>query len=262
MCKEGKQQSPVNFDSSLDTVHGCPGAGSSDWRVNVSMPAMNAVNVSNLGHTVRWTPADGVRRGMVVNGIEYSLIQFHIHTPSEHHVDNMPFDAEWHFYHTSASGHTAVLTYLIEASDTNHTEFQVLFDEVPIHEGESEAHKDKFTATHVLLELLARGGFYSYNGSLTSPNCDENVRWIVAAAPLQLGRLQIRRLARTVGFSARPPQENQDLLGHRRPNATSGKHFNSCQSMTSGTSATASLAPTVIMSGAAAAAVWLLASWI
>ncbi|ORZ40730.1 alpha carbonic anhydrase [Catenaria anguillulae PL171] len=278
MCKDGKQQSPVNFESKLDAIHGVNASNAdaqsgdaagtkeeNEMRVNVTMPPMSAVNVTNLGHTVRWTPADGVGRSMNVGNVAYSLVQFHVHTPSEHRIDNMYYDAEMHFVHSSTSGHLAVLGFLIEATDANNTDFQAVLDDVPKEEGDSEMDTDRFTATNVLVDLLGKGGYFTYNGSLTSPPCSDNVRWVVAASPLQLGRLQIKQLARTVGFSARPPQVNEDLLRHRRSssqrqNSTSApSHLNGGDQKSSSDVVRASR---TVGCGVAFLVVWALASWL
>ncbi len=74
-CSQGKNQSPVDIRSSMDT----------------SLEALKftytktSKEILNNGHTVQVNMEAGDT--MVVDGITFELKQFHFHTPSENHID-------------------------------------------------------------------------------------------------------------------------------------------------------------------------------
>ncbi|ORZ31309.1 alpha carbonic anhydrase [Catenaria anguillulae PL171] len=201
-CGKGKLQSPVNFASSL--IH------KKDWP-EIHMPTLTKSNVTVSKHTIQWTPVDEHKdqRFMVVKGVKYQLAQFHIHTPSEHHVDGLFYDAEIHFVHKSADGKLAVFGVFIEETKEDNPAWMHLLTNVP------GMGKSKVVPTLAFLneveKMPARGGYFNYLGSLTVPPCNEGVNWFVAATPLRMSMHQINAVAKLIGFSARPVQFNTNL---------------------------------------------------
>ena len=49
-------------------------------------------------------------------------------------------------------------------------------------------------------------GYYSFDGSLTTPPCSESVNWMVLKRPVALGNDQIKAFRRLFNANARPVQ--------------------------------------------------------
>lgn len=178
LCGEGEAQSPI--------VIGTAGA------IHKPLPALRfeygptALMVVNNGHTVQanvLTPGAGTLR---VDGRSYRLQQFHWHTPSEHWLDGDPSPMELHLVHQAPGGARLVVGALVRAGDEN-AELAKFWDELPGEKG------DQVDLTGFDLAKLLPAGFasYRYNGSLTTPPCDEGVRWAVLAEGVEMSPAQI-----------------------------------------------------------------------
>ncbi|KAJ1340264.1 hypothetical protein BSLG_005150 [Batrachochytrium salamandrivorans] len=106
-CAHGKHQSPIDFEDK--SMLNAPSHKLS-WRSTITN-----VTAANIGHTVQFNvPASSgfsLLTGGDYNGATnpYSLAQFHLHTPSEHHKENHFFDLEVHFVHVSSTKQLAVV---------------------------------------------------------------------------------------------------------------------------------------------------------
>ena len=107
--------------------------------------------------------------------MQYQLLQFHFHAPSEHTVAGKPFDMEMHLVHKSEAGTLAVVGVLIESGSEN-AEFTPIWHHLPPSPGESQ-HIEGVIFNAVDL-LPSRKHAYRYDGSLTTPPCSEGVKWL------------------------------------------------------------------------------------
>jgi len=163
------------------------------------------LSIVNNGHTVEVD--DEAPSSLVLDGVTYSLKQFHFHTPSEHTLEGRAFDAEMHLVHRAPDGKLAVIALLFQTGAENAT-LRPVFDSIPMEAGAHIAAPGK---TIDLAALLSHGArFLSYEGSLTTPPCTEGVRWLVLlpdSAPLQLAERDLAKLRAAVHApSNRPPQ--------------------------------------------------------
>lgn len=86
LCALGTNQSPINVVGGLTEV-----SGSSFGLAIDAYPS--GAEFENLGTTVQ-VFAEG---SATVGGVSHSLLQFHFHTPSEHHLNGEFFPGEAHF---------------------------------------------------------------------------------------------------------------------------------------------------------------------
>lgn len=86
-CSMGKNQSPIN----IITKDYAPVQGSSLGLEIEHYP--NGAELANLGSTLLVFANGSITR----DGMDYSLKQFHFHTPSEHRVDGEFYPFEVHF---------------------------------------------------------------------------------------------------------------------------------------------------------------------
>jgi carbonic anhydrase len=88
LCATGKMQTPINLDSTISKERG------SDYVMTIPS---GTVTFENKGHTVE---VNHIQNGMLeFHGNTYKLLQFHFHTPSEHHIHDEYFPMEVHFVH-------------------------------------------------------------------------------------------------------------------------------------------------------------------
>ena len=85
-CRTSRTQSPIVLDHTIPFAQTAP---------HVEIPSVAAAQLDNLGSTLE-VPVEGTT---TFEGVEYALVQFHFHTPSEHRVHEEYFPLEMHLVH-------------------------------------------------------------------------------------------------------------------------------------------------------------------
>lgn len=179
----GVSQSPIDIVTAT--------AVAEDYPMNMSWKGKTADAVNN-GHTVQFNP-DGRSVEIVdkESGIleKFYLVQFHLHNGSEHTVDGKRFDMEAHFVHANsaylegvAGGRLAVIGVFLEVDDSeSDSRWNKVLKNLPQFDsvtGHGEKLNKKIASSYYKL-LPATTEVWTYNGSLTTPGCNEIVNWIV-----------------------------------------------------------------------------------
>ncbi len=206
LCADGSAQSPIDIrDASELTLVDIE---FSYGEAEASAESSDAI--SNNGHTIQVDTAPG--RSIVYNGIRYDLLQFHFHAPSEHRIQGAAAPMEAHFVHRDAnSGNLAVVGILLTAGESDNAAYAAVLDHMPAEASEPAA----LPAPLALQSLLPDGrGYYTYQGSLTTPPCSEIVRWLLLDTPIELSARQIATYTALYSNNARPvqPLGKRDLL--------------------------------------------------
>jgi carbonic anhydrase len=101
VCANGGQQSPIVIDSSIKAQLAPLKFA---W-------ARQAETIINNGHTIQLNFKDGGT--LTKDSGKYTLVQFHFHHPSEHHIDGKGFPMEVHFVHRSEEGSLGVVGVML-----------------------------------------------------------------------------------------------------------------------------------------------------
>lgn len=162
--------------------------------------AAGAAEVVNNGHTIQINvPAGG---SVSLDGVDYKLLQFHFHTPSEEKVDGKAYPLVAHFVHQNAEGKLAVVAVLFKEGKEN-AGLKAVFDNLPAKEGDVRALERSINPTDV---LPVNATYYSFMGSLTTPPCSEDVRWQVMKTPVEVSKQQLAAFRKLFRMNARPVQ--------------------------------------------------------
>lgn len=190
LCGSGAAQSPIDLGGG--TIEDL-----ADLRVNY-MSAQLAL--ANDGYTVRADYPAG--SSLQVDGVDYALLNFEMHHPSEHSVNGVPFAMELQLIHQSAAGSIAVLSVFATAGAPNPA-YQLLWDKLPAQAGAAQPVTAAFNAAGL---LPADRRTARYNGSFTAPPCTEGVRWLLFVQPVELSAAQIEAFAAVFPNNSRPLQ--------------------------------------------------------
>lgn len=208
------QQSPI----ALSTTQFLSTASS-----NIKLkPAVAPADLVDVGHTFQLRyGADAPGGKIVFEGADYDLRQFHFHKPSEHVIDGKQFEMEAHFVFlptqkTSATK-AVVLGFPINVGADSEEISKIWKHLPPFQEGYGEkstetvqdwnslemshelnvdvlSHHEKKLASLLpidLTKLLPRTAlFFVYQGSLTTPDCDEGIIHAVSLTPMEMGHEQ------------------------------------------------------------------------
>jgi carbonic anhydrase len=200
LCAEGQRQSPVDLSGA---VVGGSFSLNRDYKPAGLRATRNehVVDVLDNGHTIQVTYDEGST--LEVDGLEFELLQYHFHSPSEHTIHGRHAPGELHLVHQSADGDLAVIGVLMRVGAHNPA-LALIVDNLPSEPGET-VHLEHVTID--IDELLPTDKrYYRYTGSLTTPPCWEDVRWFVMVEPIELSEEQKAKSSYGMIANNRPVQ--------------------------------------------------------
>ncbi len=178
LCENGKRQSPINIDTQKLSSQKLP-----ELAIHYR-PA--PLRLANDGHTLRVRFDKGSQ--LTIGQENYSLQQFHFHTPGGEQIDGEVFPFGAHILHKNTSGQLLAVTVPFRIGAENAL-LKTLLPLIPKRiDGD---HKHPQVSVNVRDLLPAQLGYYRYSGSLTDAPCTENVEWIVLRQPLELSVAQL-----------------------------------------------------------------------
>ncbi|GMT32823.1 hypothetical protein PFISCL1PPCAC_24120 [Pristionchus fissidentatus] len=222
-CQTGLRQTPIDIRT-MDTDYSLMD------RVNfIGYDQLNEVTAVNNGHTVsaagftEWKNKPYISGGALEG--KYYLQQFHLHwgqkdhVGSEHKIGGLSYPAELHLVHlkeglTLAEALTrgdglAVVGVFLNIGESGEPLAALTKNLEELTYSGNMTQIDKFRPRSVLPTVT--DAFYRYEGSLTTPGCNEAVQWILLAEPISVTRdqmEQLRKIRNTEGeeheFNFRP----------------------------------------------------------
>jgi carbonic anhydrase len=190
LCQHKDKQSPIIISSKGKKAH---------HKLKFEYTSSHEV-IKNLGHTVELIYDKGSK--LIFNDVSYQLVQFHFHTPSEHHINTQVFPMEMHLVHQSIDSSYLVLSVLFQEKKDNKFLSNFIPD-IPSKDGDTNISNKKIDLTTFFPNNKV---FYTYGGSLTTPPYTEGVRWIIFQEPVDISREQIEVFKKLEGFNARESQ--------------------------------------------------------
>ncbi|CAI5510598.1 unnamed protein product [Closterium sp. Naga37s-1] len=213
-CASGERQSPINIVMDEAVL----GASKELFHLNYSNAA--SVAVLNKGSTIQVVPAATESHLLHLSSGTYSLLQMHVHAMSEHTVNGLFAPMEAHFVHVHVDDpkKLAVVGVMLRLhrDDANSTWITQWLDRAPAANGANvtvPVSADFWTAM-----LAPSMGFWTYPGSLTTPECDEIVQWHV------LRKSQSLSVAQTIQFmNMMAVTNNGERTDNRVPQPINGR---------------------------------------
>lgn len=225
ICAGGQSQSPIDFPADVDILPlfnaPKPNLGWSTMKLQPQIEnwSLNCNKSNSCGYTTL------AKERFYVQGL-------HFHAPSEHTLHGKQYPLEVHLVHRSASGDLAVIATMFDYPPE-----QPYRNLIRVHKQKEQgsnkllqkiwtqlfSSKQKFVKADFRNLVRWNYGVCSYNGSLTTPPCTENVWFFMQLKVQQVSRQQVNMYAKSVGSpldgTNRPlqPRNNREVTCYLPP---------------------------------------------
>jgi len=202
LCGSGKEQSPIDLPSK-----GADSLASNEYLKIIGDGYANYATQSiNYGtHTLKVTADLGnyFYTDQDDKTFPFNLAQFHMHAPSEHTVDGKNYDLEMHFVHlvnqSEATDYSGVADFAVigvffdrVAGGNTDNSFIASLNASSTTKDNTNVNISNVQVADFLGGLDLEDGYWTYNGSFTTPPCTEGVKWVVVnqVQPISDAQLQ------------------------------------------------------------------------
>lgn len=186
VCASVTRQSPINFENFGSPDPNLPDVVLNDMTASRFKVERRAYDVEVKDTNPVWTLTWGSRHA--------TLEQFHFHVKGEHSLEGNQQDAEIHFVfkENGVNARIVIAVWLKKGPNPNEALKKIIDLKPPA----CPTVRDSGAITIKMGDLLRNVNHYAtYEGSLTTPACDENVTFIMALETLEATETQINALA-------------------------------------------------------------------
>jgi carbonic anhydrase len=203
---DGKLQSPVNIDTRSAVSARLPA-------INYRYDKFSRLILKNDTHHYSLYAYVTGNNSIVYHGVTYYFKQLHMHTRSEHTIDNKPKPMELHLVHQDKDNNFLVIGLWVDTiPGAKNKVLDPMFMNWPLS-------PDTYDTTGVIINLLdliprptrMNNGYYTYIGSLTTPACTQGVAFLLIKEPVKLSPVMLRFYRTKYNNTFRPTQ----LLNNR-----------------------------------------------
>jgi carbonic anhydrase len=155
-----------------------------DVRTRSRAPRTACFQVEYEQRHKKWVVESSSRDSHVMaKGERFNLIQFHLHSPSEHQIDGEVYPAELHFVHQNpVTSQLLVLGLLFHHNDLNDANVSAVFlDQLASPASIAKGELDLALGSLPEVKAIESYNYYHYMGSLTADTCAEDVIWAVSS---------------------------------------------------------------------------------
>ncbi|WCJ34304.1 alpha carbonic anhydrase 1 [Euphorbia peplus] len=173
-CSEGKNQSPININESKIVL-----SKSLKPLTRFYAPAKAFLVDNGINIGVRY---ESDHASMAIDDKNYTMRFMHWHTPSEHLFNGVQYPLELHLVHEAPDKSIAVVGLLYQIGQPDQFIQSINTSLAQLSEMVKEGKKPAEVSLGMLdTKLLGKktNKYYRYNGSLTTPPCNEPVIWTV-----------------------------------------------------------------------------------
>jgi carbonic anhydrase len=196
MCGRGRNQSPINLAGPVlrvkyELIH--------DYKPG----PLVMVNDGRTWH-VNLAPGSKMR----IDSLPYDLISMTFQRPSGEQIDGKSFPMGIHLLHRDLTGKLVTVVVLLREGNEN-PGIKLLWSHGPTKEGqESKPDGVNFNPANLLPRELK---FFTYEGSLTTPPCSENMRYYILREPINVSREQILQFPFKISSRPVQPQNGRPI---------------------------------------------------
>ncbi|KAK2995195.1 hypothetical protein RJ640_026470 [Escallonia rubra] len=188
-CSVGKLQSPIDIVKDKVVVN-----KNLKPLIREYHPATATLDDNGFNVAVSYKGSAGV---MIADGKNYSLVQMHWHSPSEHRINGVRLAAELHLVHKGDDGSITVLGILYHYGHADPVVHKI---QKSLKKLAKEASAS-LTHAHIALGTFdtkqmrrSTHKYYRYDGSFSTPPCTQNVIWHILAKVRSISRGQVKAL--------------------------------------------------------------------
>jgi carbonic anhydrase len=155
--------------------------------------------IEHKGHTIQVDFSEG---GILhLDGDQFVLKQFHLHSPSENQINGKSYPLEIHFVHTNAKAELAVVALMFNEGIENPM-LKRIWERLPKQAGSKVTLVEPQPVRQMLPKNLE---YYRFSGSLTTPPCSEGVRWLMMKEIQYASHAQIAAFTELMGHPNNRP---------------------------------------------------------
>ena len=173
LCDTGVEQSPINLTRATRND-------------NLSAVMTNYENYEHRDvelktHTIEMPVMEGDLALTFANGesADFTPLQLHFHSPSEHSVDGVLFDLEMHIVHQYADGGLGGVIGIFFDRNAGGNSPNAYIESLDFENASAEGNEVNDVLLKDFLATADMKNFWSYDGSLTTPPCTEGIKWSV-----------------------------------------------------------------------------------
>jgi len=224
-CQSGTEQSPIDLNTNQAKVKDFPKIS---IHVNATMP-MGVITVDNTGHSVTFK-SDHLKTILIAGGGlkgDYKVAQFHFHwgktdaegsehlldgkaSPLEMHAVTMKtrFDSLKQALESDDRDALAVFGVFYQINDAGSDAMNEIGETLTVAKGQKASKDLNVKFRDLLPNDLSQ--FFRYNGSLTTPGCNEQVLWTVFQNKMSITQEVLQKFQEIKGeatLNFRKPQD-------------------------------------------------------
>merc|ERR1719397_926646 len=122
--------------------------------------------IASDDHELTWVEESDNPPTIHLDDMTYALSKVQCHIGSEHTVDGFRYAGSCHFVHQVGNKYVIIAVFINDGASTTNAAFD-------------DALEDTNLLWSTMISELDLRYYWEYTGSFTTPNCEEDVQWII-----------------------------------------------------------------------------------